>query len=84
MVLHAALSSEDAVVVATGADVLVLMICAYSKFMLKQRWVFRYKDNQCSDSETILSYLCKSYAMILLIYSFSMTYPKRFIFEIFS
>ena len=84
MVLHAALSPEDAVVVATGADVLVLMIYAYSKFMLTQRWVFRYKDNQCSDSETILSYLCKWYAMILLIYSFSMTYPEGFIFEIFS
>ena len=58
MVLHTALSSEDAVAVAAGADVLVLMIYAYSKFMLKQRWVFRYKDNQCSDSETILLYLC--------------------------
>ena len=39
MVLHTAFSSEDAVVVATGADVLVLMIYVYSKFMLKQRWV---------------------------------------------
>ena len=39
MVLHTAFSSEDAVVVAAGADVLVLMIYVYSKFMLKQRWV---------------------------------------------
>ena len=41
MVLHAALSSEDVVVVAAGTYVLILMIYAYSKFMLKQRRVFR-------------------------------------------
>ena len=42
MVLHAALSSEEVVVVVAGTDVLILMIYAYSKFMVKQRWVFRY------------------------------------------
>ena len=35
MLLHAALSSEDIVVVATDADVLILMLYAYSKYMVK-------------------------------------------------
>ena len=35
MLLHAALSSEDKVVVATDADALILMLYAYSKYMVK-------------------------------------------------
>ena len=59
MVLHAALSLEDVAVVAACTDVLILMIYAYSKFMVKQRWVFRHADDKCTDSETILSCLGK-------------------------
>ena len=33
VILHAAMSSEDVLVVAAGKDVLILMIYAYSKFM---------------------------------------------------
>ena len=49
MVLHAALSSEDVVVIAAVTDVLILMIYACSKFM----------DEKCVNIETILSYLGK-------------------------
>ena len=34
MILHAALSSTDVFVVATGTDVLILIIHVYSKFMV--------------------------------------------------
>ena len=54
--LHATLSSEDEAVVAAGTDVLILMISAYSKFIVKQRCVFSYEDDICADIETILSY----------------------------
>ena len=59
MVLHAALSSEDVVVVAAGTDILILRIYAYLTFMAKRRWVFRYENDKCADIETIFSYLGK-------------------------
>ena len=59
MVLHAALSPEDVVVVATDADVLILMVYAYSVYMVKQRWVFRYENEKCADIEIISSYHSK-------------------------
>ena len=57
MVLHATLSSEDVATVATDTDFLILMICAYSKHMIKRRWIFRYKDDKCASIETISLYL---------------------------
>lgn len=56
-ILHAALSSEDAVFVAADTDDLILMNYAYSKYMIKRRWVFRYKDDKCASIETISLYL---------------------------
>ena len=59
MVLHAALSPEDVVVVAADTDVLILMIYAYSVFLVKQRWVFRSENEKCADIEIISSYHSK-------------------------
>ena len=59
MVYHAALSSEDVVVVAAGTDALILMIYSYLTFMVKRRWVFRYENDKCADIETICSYVGK-------------------------
>ena len=59
MVLHAALSSEDVVVVATVTDVSILMIYVHSKSMVKRRWAFRYKNDECSDTEIVFLYLGK-------------------------
>ena len=73
MVLHAALSSEDVFVVASDTDVLILMIYAYSEYMVKQRWDFRCENEKCADIEIISSYLSKRYAQTLLIYSFILT-----------
>ena len=56
-VLHAVLSSEDVVVVAADTYVLILMIYAYSKYMIKRRWVFRCEEDKCSDTKTISAYL---------------------------
>ena len=73
MVLHAALISEDVVIVAASTDFLILMIYAYSKLIDKQRWVFRCEDDKLAVIEAILSYLGKLCALVLLIYSFIMT-----------
>ena len=54
MVLHATLSSEG-VVVAADTDVLLL----YSKYMVKRRWVLRYENEKCADTETVSSCLGK-------------------------
>ena len=59
MILHAALSSEDAVSVAADTDDLILMNYAHSKYMVKRRWVFRYEIDKKADIETILLYLDK-------------------------
>ena len=64
MVLHAVLPSVD-VVVATGTDVLILMIYTYSKFMVKRRWVFRYENDKCAVIETIFLYLGKCFPGII-------------------
>ena len=55
---HAALSSED-IVIASDTNILILMIYVYSKYMVKQRWVFICENNKCADIETIFSYLGK-------------------------
>ena len=47
MVLHATLLCEEVLVV-------YAMIYAYSKYMVKRRWVFRYKNDKCADIETVL------------------------------
>ena len=73
MVLHAALISEDVVILAASTDFLILMIYAYSKLIDKQRWVFRCEDDKFAVIEAILSYLGKLCALVLLIYSFIMT-----------
>ena len=57
MVLHVTLSSEDVVVVVADTDVLILMIYAYSEYLIKRRWVFRYENDKCADIETIFSIL---------------------------
>ena len=59
MVLHAALSSEDVVVVAAVTDVSILMIYVHSKSMVKRRWVFGYKNDECADTEIVFLYLRK-------------------------
>ena len=58
-ILHAALSSEDAVFVAADTDDLILMNYAYSKYMIKRRCVFRYEIDKKADIETILLHLDK-------------------------
>ena len=58
-ILHAALSSEDAFFVAADTDDLILMNYAYSKYMIKRRWVFRYEIDKKADIETILLHLDK-------------------------
>ena len=68
MVLHVALSSEDIVVVVADTNVLILMIYAYSKYTVKRRWGFRYKNDNCADIETISSYLAAYLASILYYY----------------
>ena len=63
---HAALSSED-IVIASDTNILILMIYVYSKYMVKQRWVFICENNKCADIETIFSYLGKWYVLGLSI-----------------
>ena len=63
----AALSSEDAVV-AADTNILILMIYVYSKYMIKQRWVFICENDKCADIETISSYLGKWYVLALSIF----------------
>ena len=58
MVVNVALSSED-VVVAADTDILILMIYAYSKYMVKRRWVFRYENGKYAYTETTSLYLSK-------------------------
>ena len=70
--MHAGLPSVDAVI-AADAYVLILMIYAYSKNMVKWRWVCKYQNDKCADIETISAYFGKWYALALLIYSFIMT-----------
>ena len=62
--------SENEVVAAVNKNVLILMIHVYSKYMVKRRWAFRYKNDKCADIETISSFLGKWYALILSIFSF--------------
>ena len=63
---HAALSSVD-IVIASDTNILILMIYVYSKYMVKQRWVFICENNKCADIETIFSYLGKWYVLGLSI-----------------
>ena len=59
MVMHVTLLYEDLVSFVTNTYVVILMIYAYLKYMVKRRCVFRYENDRYADIETISSYLGK-------------------------
>ena len=59
MVMHVTLLCEDLVSFVTNTYVVILMIYAYLKYMVKRRCVFRYENDGYADIETISSYLGK-------------------------
>ena len=59
MVMHVTLLYDDLVSFVTNTYVVILMIYAYLKYMVKRRCVFRYENDRYADIETISSYLGK-------------------------
>ena len=51
MVLDAILSSENVAVIVANTDILILMIYAYRKFMIKRRWVLRHENGKCANTK---------------------------------
>ena len=65
MVYHAALSSEDVVVVAAGTDALILMIYSYLTFMVKRRWVLDTRMTNALTSKQFVRMLVNVYRGII-------------------
>ena len=58
------------------------MIYAYSKYMIKRNWVFRFENDKCADIETVSSYLGKYPANTPSVFhvetTWKRTFPRRF------
>ena len=65
LILHAAASTQDVVIVAKDTDVLVLMVWAYVVLNVEQKWYFKKAHDKFVDVGEICSYLGREICLCL-------------------
>lgn len=57
LILHAALTEGDVVIVAKDTDVLILMIWAHHAFGIRHKWLMKYDNNKYAEIDSICNFL---------------------------
>ena len=57
LIFHALQSTTGVAVMSKDTDVLILMVCAYSKYEVKHKWYLKYDYDAFADIKLIVEYI---------------------------